>query len=232
MDLQRIGDLLQLFLRNNASSVSLSDTGFAIPTVLSKEQLQQLSTYLDLLLHWNARINLTAVRQPDEIVTRHFGESLFAAQHLFPSRQTETAKNLIDFGSGAGFPGLPIKISVPEIELVLVESNQKKATFLREVIRRLDLHGAGVFSERAENLDIRADTVTLRAVERFEKSLPVAARLVALNGRLALLIGDAQIKSATELITEFKWAKPIRIPRSENRALLVGTAHRHGEESS
>jgi 16S rRNA (guanine527-N7)-methyltransferase len=224
MDLQRIGDLLQPFLRNNVSSVSLSDTGFAIPTAVSKEQLQQLSTYLDLLLHWNASINLTAVRQPEEIVTRHFGESLFAARHLFPSRPTETPKNLIDFGSGAGFPGLPIKISVPEIELILVESNQKKATFLREVIRRLNLHGAAVFSERAQNLDIRADTVTLRAVERFEKSLPVAAHLVALHGRLALLIGDAQIKSATELITEFKWVKPIRIPRSENRALLVGTA--------
>jgi 16S rRNA (guanine527-N7)-methyltransferase len=224
MDLQRMGDLLQPFLRNNVSSVSVSDTGFAIPTALSKEQLQQLSTYHDLLLHWNARINLTAVRAPEEIVTRHFGESLFAARHLFPSGQTQTPKNLIDFGSGAGFPGLPIKISVPDIELILVESNQKKATFLREVIRRLNLPGAAVFSERAENLDIRADTVTLRAVERFEKSLPVAAHLVALNGRLALLIGDAQIKSATGLITEFKWGKPIRIPGSENRALLVGTA--------
>jgi len=225
MDLQRISELLQPFFTNDVCNALSLEGAFAEPAALSKEQLQQLSNYLDLLLRWNSRVNLTAVRQPEEVVARHFGESLFAARHLFPSRaQTRANKRLIDFGSGAGFPGLPIKILVPEIELILVESNQKKATFLREVIRRLKFQAAAVLSDRAENLDIRADTVTLRAVERFESSLRIAARLVVSNGRLALLIGEAQVKSARELITDFNWMKPIRIPQSASRVLLVGTA--------
>jgi 16S rRNA (guanine527-N7)-methyltransferase len=228
MDLQRIHELLQAFLIYDGYPVSPSE---AEPAVLTKEQLQQLSTYLDLLLRWNSHVNLTAVRKPEDVVTRHFGESLFAARHLFSSRtQTEISMRLIDFGSGAGFPGLPIKVWVPEIALTLIEANQKKATFLREVIRKLNLHAA-VFSGRAENFDGRADIVTLRAVERFENALRIAARLVAIDGRLALLIGEAQIKSARELITEFNWMEPVRIPQSVNRVLLVGMAP-PAEESS
>src|SRR5580698_9800537 len=92
----------------------------------------KLSTYLDLLLKWNTRTNLTAIRDPEEIVCRHFGESLFAAQHLDPAATT-----LLDFGSGAGFPGLPIALLRPEIQVTLAESQNKKATFLREVVRSL-----------------------------------------------------------------------------------------------
>src|ERR1700716_112541 len=94
-----------------------------IPTNL----LPQLSLYLDLLLKWNARTNLTAIRDPEEIVRRHFGESLFAARHIDPKTKT-----LLDFGSGAGFPGLPIALYRPEIAVTLAESQNKKATFLRE----------------------------------------------------------------------------------------------------
>src|SRR5580693_2378362 len=121
-----------------------------IETPLSPSQLDQISIYIDLLLRWNARINLTAIRNEEEIVTRHFGESLFAARHLFPrvarapsptsvSKTKVHAPRLIDIGSGAGFPGLPIKIWAPEIDLTLIESNQKKATFLREIARKLTL---------------------------------------------------------------------------------------------
>src|SRR5277367_6238834 len=101
-----------------------------IPTTLPL----QLSTYLDLLLKWNARTNLTAIRDPEEIVRRHFGESLFAARHIARSTQT-----LLDFGSGAGFPGLPIQLLRPKIAVTLAESQNKKATFLREAIRTLNL---------------------------------------------------------------------------------------------
>src|SRR6202022_891918 len=93
----------------------------------------QLSTYLDLLLKWNARTNLTAIREPEEIVRRHFGESLFAG------RQLGTCKTLLDFGSGAGFPGVPIQLLRPEIQVTLAESQNKKATFLRELVRTLGL---------------------------------------------------------------------------------------------
>src|SRR5947209_9573098 len=95
--------------------------------------LPQLSSYLDLLLKWNARTNLTAIRDPEEIVRRHFGESLFAAQHL------GHPDTLLDFGSGAGFPGLPIALLRPDIHVTLAESQNKKATFLREVVRTFNL---------------------------------------------------------------------------------------------
>jgi len=98
---------------------------------LEKSQLGNISIYIDLLLKWNARINLTAVRNPEEIVTRHFGESFFAAQLLLPSG-LEGA--VIDLGSGAGFPGLPLAMFAPAIQVTLIESNHRKAAFLNEVI--------------------------------------------------------------------------------------------------
>src|SRR5438093_2961136 len=99
-------------------------------TALSEEQLAAVQIYLELLLKWNAKINLTAIRKPEEIATRHFGESLFAATQIFPDQDSNAS--LIDIGSGAGFPGLPMKIWAPGIALTLIESNQHKATFLRE----------------------------------------------------------------------------------------------------
>src|SRR6202050_4910218 len=184
----RIAELLQPFL-SPISNPCHSESGRRPgeePAVLSATQLQSISTYIDLLIRWNARINLTAIRHEEEIVTRHFGESLFAARHLFPSRiaweqgpsavqaeQSSARTRLIDIGSGAGFPGLPIKIWAPEIDLTLIESNQKKATFLREIIRQITLTNIDVFSGRAESFpNPPAQVVTLRAVERFDTTLP------------------------------------------------------------
>ena len=190
---------------------------------LSAAQLAQLSTYLDLLLRWNARINLTAVRDPESIVTRHFGESLFAARRLFPSADVGVGR-AIDLGSGAGFPGLPLKIHAPALRLVLVESQNKKGAFLNEVVRALDLRDVQVFGGRAEDFPDRAELVTLRAVERFEAVLPVAARLASPAGRLALLIGSPQIPSAQALLPHFSWSEAVDLPGSAQRVLLVGTS--------
>jgi 16S rRNA (guanine527-N7)-methyltransferase len=196
---------------------------------LNHIQLDQISTYIDLLLHWNARINLTAIRKPEDIVTRHFGESLFAAQRLFPigagARPSPVPAGLIDVGSGPGFPGLPIKIWNPSCQLTLIESNHKKATFLREAVRALTLTDINVLSVRAEtHAPASADVVTLRAVERFEHALPAAARLVAAGGRLALLIGSSQVAPAAQVTLDFAWNPLIPIPGSSARILLVGTA--------
>src|ERR1700757_1178155 len=119
MDSARIADLLSPFL--------------ACP--LSEAQLTDISMYIDILIQWNQKLNLTAVRDPEEIVTRHFGESLFAAQHLFlgvgagglgaglrPAQaERSSALRVADVGAGAGFPGLPIQIWAPEIHLTLIE---------------------------------------------------------------------------------------------------------------
>jgi 16S rRNA (guanine527-N7)-methyltransferase len=142
----------------------------------------QLSQYLDLLLKWNARTNLTAIRDPEEIIRRHFGESLFAAQHIGP------CATLLDFGSGAGFPGLPIALVRPEIAVTLAESQNKKATFLREVVRTLGLT-TEVWAARAETMPVARsfDIVTLRAVDDMEVALPAAMARIKPGGQLAVL---------------------------------------------
>src|SRR5262249_37290803 len=102
---------------------------------------------------------------------------------------------LVDVGSGAGFPGLPIKIWSPNMPVVLIESNQKKVAFLREVARALALTSLDVSATRAEDYPANtAATVTLRAVERFSQILPTAIRLLAPKGRLALLISEPQLE--------------------------------------
>src|ERR1700744_2639577 len=97
----------------------------------------QVSKYLDLLIRWNARVSLTAIRRPEEIIQRHFGESLFTAGHL--AERLAPDAELLDYCSGPGFPGLPIQIALPNLRVTLAESQTKKATFLREVIRSLGL---------------------------------------------------------------------------------------------
>jgi 16S rRNA (guanine(527)-N(7))-methyltransferase RsmG len=258
-----------------------------IETPLSPSQLDQISIYIDLLLRWNARINLTAIRNEEEIVTRHFGESFFMARHLFPKERvartllsanadraqplkdsqlsnpchpersrdmreahvpaeskdlyvsapamgaipaTSKPPQVLDIGSGAGFPALPLKIWAPQIHLTLIESNHKKAAFLREVARALTLTNVNAIAERAEvraevlaaRPDLRqADVVTLRAVERFEAILPVAATFLAPGATLALLIGAAQLPHLATVAT-LKWHPPIPIPQSHTRVLSIG----------
>ena len=217
MEADRIAELLRPFLG-----------GFPLSATL----VSQLQSYLDLLLRWNSRINLTAVRDPEQIVTRHFGESLFAARVLrdagaFPSTSTHLP-TLADVGSGAGFPGLLIKLAAPEVNLTLIESHNKKATFLREVIRTLAIPKAEVYCGRAEAWEHTADIVTLRAVEKFEAVLPTAAALVtsgavASSGMLCLLVGSGQ-ESVARQVLGTKWAitGPIPIPESVDRVVLVG----------
>jgi 16S rRNA (guanine527-N7)-methyltransferase len=218
------------------------------PAVLSASQLQSISTYIDILQHWNSRINLTAIRNEEEIVTRHFGESLFAASHLFPlypvsssvpsvvkdvdvdsdvdiaeARSPIVEARLADLGSGAGFPGIPIKLWAPQIALTLIESNHKKATFLREVTRALTLMNVDIQNTRAESIPTSTfDVVTLRAVERFPDALPVAAALLAPAGRLALLISSSQLDIARSTLPTFSWDAPTPIPASQSRLLLIG----------
>ena len=255
LDTNRIAELLEPFLNDsrhlikNCHSERSEESRFGSHATLSQLQLENISTYIDLLLHWNARINLTAIRQPEEIVTRHFGESLFAARHLFPREalrrekttwgpppkpalsgaeaavqaEPNSAQSVIDLGSGAGFPGMPIKIWAPEITLTLIESNQKKATFLREVTRALTLTNINVFSGRAEHYSTSsAQVVILRAVERFESMLQTATNLVAPGGRLALLISEGQLAAAQSLTPTFTWTSPMPIAQSSSRILLIG----------
>jgi 16S rRNA (guanine527-N7)-methyltransferase len=187
---------------------------------LDETRLRTISIYIDLLLKWNARINLTAIREPSEIVQRHFGESLFVAKYVLQQKQTQTA---IDLGSGAGFPGVPFAMVAPRVQVTLIESQLKKATFLKELIRVLELKNVKVFSDRAESYTGTADLVMLRAVEKFEQALPMAARLTKAGGRIALMIGSGQVESARRVGREVHWSDAVPVPRSNSRELLVGT---------
>ncbi len=133
------------------------------------------------------------------------------------------AFDVADVGSGAGFPGIPIKLWAPNIALTLIESNQKKATFLREVARALTLTDINIQNARAETLPPSTfDVVTLRAVERLANILPVAANLLAPQGRLALLIASSQLDAIRSTLPSLAWDHPIPIPQSQSRLLLIG----------
>ena len=226
MDEARIVEPLAPFLAGDAQRRDHdARAGVSNTAVFSPMQLRYISIYIDLLLRWNARINLTAVREPEEIVTRHFGESIFAARRLFAEVHAGAASptpHVIDVGSGPGFPGLPIKIWAPHVRLTLIESNHKKATFLREVVRSLRLPGVDVFSGRASAFTgSKADVVVLRAVERLGSILPVAAGLIDGAGGLAMLVGEAQVGGIIELLPGLKWDEPLELPLSKSSVLII-----------
>jgi 16S rRNA (guanine527-N7)-methyltransferase len=247
MDIATIEELLRPFL----------------PGVPSRDLLQALDRYLDLLLRWNQRLALTASHDPKYIVVRHIGESLFAAaQWVRPGIGPPVTA--MDIGSGAGFPGIPLKLYRPSIEVRLVEAHGKKATFLREVVRRLELRGISVVQRRAEELggeaklrtsargtdegivatslspesplgsglpasdpvvsSVVAELVMLRAVERFDTVLPIAARLVEPGGRIGLLVAEVQVERAVALLPGWSWDSPVSIPLSDRRVVLTGRA--------
>jgi 16S rRNA (guanine527-N7)-methyltransferase len=174
----------------------------------------QFSSYLQLLLKWNAKLNLTSIRTPDEILQRHFVESIFCARQL-----PDGLKTLLDFGSGGGFPGVPIAICRPEIAITLSESQGKKAAFLREVARTLGLK-ASVHGGRAEELKHNFDAVTLRAVDKMGDAVSAAVERVAVGGAMVLMIGEQDVRKLSE--PRLTWESPTPIPGSENRVILLG----------
>ena len=154
---------------------------------LQAEQNKQLIFYCSLIIRWNARTNLTAVREPEDHPPRHFIESIAVAQALPAGIAT-----LLDYGSGAGFPGIPIAICRPEIAVTLAESQNKKAAFLQEAVRVTGV-AARVHAGRAETLTAQFDCITLRAVDNMDQAVHSAARLVAPNGWLAPLTTRAEL---------------------------------------
>jgi 16S rRNA (guanine527-N7)-methyltransferase len=186
----------------------------------SGKQVQQIQQYMSMLLKWNEAVNLTAIRDPLEILYRHFCESMFAASVV----PLDTGR-LADVGSGGGFPGLPLKLLRPELEVFLVESNVKKATFLAEVIRDLGLTNARVLVSRYEELAEELtplDFVCSRAIGEFATFLGWAAS-PRVDAKQALLwIGGRDLEEVQRL-SSWKWGEPVQVPQSLRRFLLVGT---------
>lgn len=143
--------------------------------VLSERQTEQFRQYFELLIDWNQRINLTAIEDPVDVVDKHFIDSVLTMK----VSGSLAGKRLIDVGTGAGFPGVPLKIMAPELSLCLFDSLQKRINFLTELCSSLDLSGVEMVHGRAEefgrNSDYREqyDLATARAVAK----LPVLAEL-------------------------------------------------------
>jgi 16S rRNA (guanine527-N7)-methyltransferase len=200
-----------------------------LPALLAKagipadaEALRIMRAHFDLLLKWNQRVNLTSVRDPSEIVVRHFLESAYLVKALALGGGL-----LYDVGSGAGFPGLPAKALCREVKLVMVESNLKKAAFLKEAIREARVEGASVERGRVESLLERrevelADWITMRAVGDLEAMLHVFRHLLLVHGYLALFLGEEDAARVARSEPGFTWREPMAIPGSERRVILVG----------
>lgn len=174
----------------------------------------QLASYGSLLLRWNERLSLTAIRNPDELIERHLMEGVFAALH-HPS--IESGAPVLDFGSGTGIPGVPIAICRPELTVTLAESQRKKAMFLQEVARQLRVR-LTVYAGRAEDLRSGSfSSVWMRAVDKVNRALPIATDLVSVGGSLCLLgsLSPPPFQGWT-------WTS-IDLPRSERRVLHIGT---------
>ena len=187
---------------------------------LSDSQVNCIQQYTRILQHWNEKLNLTAIKDPLEILHRHFCESMYAAVAV-----PINSGRLADIGSGPGFPGLPLKILRPELQLVLVESNIKKGTFLAEVIRELGLLNARVLISRYEELGEELaplDFVCSRAVGEFGPFLDWAASDVVSAGRVILWIGGRDLDEARKSV-QWDWQEPIAVPQSLRRYLLVGS---------
>jgi 16S rRNA (guanine527-N7)-methyltransferase len=186
---------------------------------IDSEQVFLIQHYIAILLRWNEKLNLTAIRDPLEILYRHFCESMFAGGAIPVDKG-----RLADIGSGPGFPGIPLKIARPDLELCLVESNIKKGTFLAEVVRELKLANSRVLISRYEELGEEIaplDYVCSRAVGEFGSFLAWAGSAQVQARHVILWIGGRDLEEAQKS-KNWDWGEPILIPKSLQRYILVG----------
>lgn len=194
-------------------NVFLAGAGLA---PLDEETTRGFESYVSLYLRWNERLNLSAVRDEEGVLSRHLIESIIVARAL-----PQGIRTLLDFGSGAGLPGIPIALCRPEMVVTLAESQGKKAAFLQEAVRVLGL-SAKVRAGRAEMLGTDFDCVVLRAVDRMEKAVEAAARLVRPGGWLALMTTREDLEKLQEAAgIGFVFARPRALPGSTQRMLAL-----------
>jgi 16S rRNA (guanine527-N7)-methyltransferase len=192
--------------------------------ILSTSEISSaIRAYIPLMLHWNRKISLTTVTDQIEIVRFHFGESMFSASIL-----ANKNGRLADVGSGAGFPGIPLKLVTPTLEVVLIESNAKKASFLAEVIRELKIGRVEVYRGSFEGFDgegLGFDYITARALGMHETLVNWARGAVKSGGSLILWLGE---RDAVQVARQrhWEWREPLLIPGSQRRTILAGTPAR------
>jgi 16S rRNA (guanine527-N7)-methyltransferase len=191
---------------------------------LASDQVSKVLAYLDLLLRWNEKINLTAIRNPEGCITRHFGESLFLAKHA------DLDGAMLDIGSGAGFPGLALKIVFPTLAVTLLEPVGKKRAFLKEAARVCGFEKVDARRERLEEWVRSAphasfDSITSRAVGGLDRLVPLASQCLRPGGRIFLWLTRDRAASLNRIACGLTWDEPLPIPLSRNGVIFPGRRH-------
>jgi 16S rRNA (guanine527-N7)-methyltransferase len=187
----------------------------ALPLTLTEIQVEQLLAFIKLLAKWNKAYNLTAIRKLEDMVALHLLDSLAILPHIHGQR-------VIDIGTGAGLPGIPLAICLPDVQFTLLDSNAKKTRFVQQAILELKLPNASVYHSRVEDYqpEVGFDTVTTRAFASLPAIIDVTRHLLAENGIVLAMKGQqladelAQINQATTLI-------PIVVPGVEAERYVV-----------
>jgi 16S rRNA (guanine527-N7)-methyltransferase len=177
-------------------AAGLLTTGFEeLGLRYSEEQVDAFLTYLSELKKWNKAYNLTALKTDRDIIIKHFLDSLLFAKVLPPEALT-----LADIGSGAGFPGVPIKIMFPGLSVVLIEPTQKKAVFLQHICSRLQLKNIEIIGKRIEEVKgFTVDVAVTRALFSVKEFIEKTKDILSANGILILSKGPGLEKELTEL---------------------------------
>lgn len=189
---------------------------------LDSNQLDQLRTYLELLLRWNQRMNLTAVRTWGECVTRHFGESLFASRYI------QFRGRLLDIGSGAGFPGLALKLVSADVHVTLLEPVAKKRAFLKEVATACGFDHVEVRADRLDDYARGAresagiDVATARAVAKPASVVGDVVACLKPRGLVCLWTMRGEAEALRRASSVVEWREPVPVPLSRDRELWVG----------
>ena len=213
-------ELKDIFLKNNIE--------------VTERQLQQFELYADLLVEWNEKFNLTSITEKEDIYVKHFYDS------LLPYMYYDLKGSLADVGTGAGFPGIPLKIIDPDLEVALVEPMGKRCTFLNEVIRQLGLEKITVVNKRSEDYareNARFDYVTARAVAELNILAELCMPLAKLNGHFIVMKGPRayqELETAAKAIKTLggtvKDVREIKLSDDQTRVLI--DIQKTGEHSS
>lgn len=191
---------------------------------ITEQQLEKLEQFYTLLIEWNEKINLTRIVEKEEVYLKHFYDSLTIAKVIDLSK----VETLCDIGTGAGFPGVVLKILYPNLKITLVDALQKRVNYLNEIIKIMDLDNIVAIHKRGEELKEKYDVVTSRAVANIEKLLTYTMHLVSKNGVMIAMKGnieeeltklvEAKINKKYNIIEVNKFLLPIE---NSKRSLVV-----------